>query len=136
MERTSFAKRAMLGVAGLGTAAVLAVGVISPALGMTYRPNPYNAAIMIGTVAKGQASVALPIPWAVGQHATALCTLQSDPGIRSLKYATINRAHNSIVVFLDGKAVAPVKVACQLNWEFGPISGPVSGPVSGALSKK
>lgn len=125
----SLSRRAMLGVAGLASAVLLATTVLG-VQAVSGGATSNNPGLVIVTIPKGQtsATAAVPQEWALK---AAICTLQSDPGNRSLSYVHAvdgTKGTKAITVFLDGPAPKAVRVACMLVWYQDVPSGPVSGP--------
>ena len=124
-------RRVMLAFAGLGSAILLAMTAIGamPALGDTTGGGGFETIpVQFGTIPKGKVSVTLEPGLELLPTSAAICTLQSDPGPRSLKYVKVNPTDGTYTVYLNQAARTPVTVACTITTFFPPISGPISGP--------
>jgi hypothetical protein len=134
------ARRAVLGIAGVATSLVLVGPILAsspPTEGSV--PSPFA---VTATIPAGRARVTIELKGIELQTgAVAVCSLQSNPGPRSLTYVSVNVANNSFTVHLSGKAIRPIAVACMAfaeppSWGIpGPISEPVSEPISGPVSE-
>lgn len=139
LDRTSFSRKLVLGAAGVGSAVVLAMTVgVMPAWGSSASSQLQDqASYQSATIPLRQASITIPLGSSI--HAlpssVAVCTLQSDPAGRSISYAKVDSAKNTVTVFLNGPATKAIQVACITTPVNGasvsdPVSAPVSAPVS------
>jgi hypothetical protein len=93
---------------GIGvTAAVRDGGTALQAQG----PVRFSTATL-ATIPVGATSVTVTPGIDLTADSKVLCTVQSDPGNRSIHYVVVNPSTNSYTVFLSGKAASPVTVAC------------------------
>ena len=94
-----FSRRAVLIIAGLGTAAILAMTVFGASLASGTVANGYNETLAMSfTIAKGNTSGYgnLNPAWGATASTTAVCTLQSDPGTVDLVYVTVNPTNGRV----------------------------------------